>query len=215
MRYFCALLPVLLLVLPTTASEPPTDLDLEELARWMTGSFSSEAQSLADADFRHIVLHMARMWTERDDGIWLYVEQAVAEAPERPYRQRVYRLRRVGEDLFGSTVFTFSNPQSRTGDWREDSPLADLHPSDLSERDGCTIFMKRRADGAFEGSTLGRLCSSTLRGATWASSEVVITADLLVSWDRGWDDSGAQVWGAEKGGYRFDRIEPPSDQVPD
>jgi len=61
------------------------------------------------------------------------------------------------------------------------------------------------ADGAFAGSTLSRMCGSSLRGATWASSEVVITADGMVSWDRGWDDTGAQVWGAEKAGYRFDR----------
>jgi hypothetical protein len=25
----------------------------------------------------------------------------------------------------------------------------------------------------------------------------------IVSWDRGFDASGAQVWGAEKGGYIF------------
>ena len=80
-------------------------------------------------------------------------------------------------------------------------------PSDLTERVGCTIYLKRRDDGAFEGSTLGRLCTSTLRGASWASSEVVITESGLVSWDRGWDEAGAQVWGAEKAGYRFDRIQ--------
>jgi CpeT protein len=25
----------------------------------------------------------------------------------------------------------------------------------------------------------------------------------LLSWDRGWDVNGKQVWGAEKGGYIF------------
>jgi hypothetical protein len=189
------------------AVEPTADPDLQQLAQWMTGSFSSEAQSLADSDFLHIVLHMARIWPERTDGVWLYVEQAIAEAADRPYRQRVYHLRRVGEDVFGSTVYSFEESPSRVGAWRETSPLADLGPNDLSQRQGCTIMMKRRADGAFEGSTLGRLCSSKLRGATWASSEVVITADRLVSWDRGWDDSATQIWGAEKSGYQFDRIE--------
>lgn len=182
------------------------DADLQDLTSWMTGSFSSETQSLDDDDFFHIELHMTRIWPDRADGVWLYVEQAAADSADRPYRQRVYHLRRVGEDLFASSVFTFHDPLKYAGAWALDSPLTDLSPSDLEEREGCTIYLVRRADGAFEGSTLGRLCTSNLRGATWASSEVVITADGLVSWDRGWDDDGKQVWGAEKAGYRFDRL---------
>jgi CpeT protein len=81
----------------------------------------------------------------------------------------------------------------RSRAWRREAPLADLGPDDLTEREGCTIYLLQRADGAFEGSTLGRLCTSTLRGATWATSEVVITADGMVSWDRGWNDDGEQV----------------------
>jgi hypothetical protein len=26
---------------------------------------------------------------------------------------------------------------------------------------------------------------------------------MMVSWDRGFDKEGKQVWGAQKGGYRF------------
>lgn len=187
------------------ASEPVGDGELQELGAWMTGSFSSAAQSQADEDFHHIVLHMARIWPDRTDGIWLYVEQAVASAAEKPYRQRVYHVRGVGEGLFASSVFTFADPLERAGAWQKASPLSDLSPEDLEARQGCTIYLEQRADNLFEGSTLGRLCTSSLRGATWASSEVVIGPDGLVSWDRGWDDDGLQVWGAEKAGYRFDR----------
>lgn len=203
MRSFVALALAALLS-PVAAA---ADSELELLSHWMTGSFSSEAQATEDADFHHIVLHMVRIWPDSPDGVWLYVEQAAAEASDRPYRQRVYHLRRVGEDVFASSVFTFAEPLTRAGAWQQESPLADLSPADLEERDGCTIYLKRRADGAFEGSTLGRLCTSTLRGSTWASSEVVIKADGLVSWDRGWGDAGEQIWGAEKAGYRFDRIQ--------
>lgn len=202
MRCAAAVL-ALSLVVPCVGAADP---DLDRLAEWMTGSFSSEAQAAEDPDFRHIVLHMARIWKQRGDGIWLYVEQAAAESAGSPYRQRVYHVRRVGEDLFASSVFTFENPLSRAGAWRDESPLADLSPEDLEARQGCTIYLLERSDGAFEGSTLGRLCRSELRGATWASSEVVIDAEGMVSWDRGFDDAGAQVWGAEKAGYRFERM---------
>ncbi len=202
MRFFATALFLSVLVSPVGAADP----QLERLAGWMSGSFSSAAQAGEDPDFRHIVLHMARIWKQRGDGIWLYVEQAAAESAGSPYRQRVYHVRRVGEDLFASSVFTFENPLSRAGAWRDESPLADLSPEDLEARQGCTIYLLERSDGAFEGSTLGRLCRSELRGATWASSEVVIDAEGMVSWDRGFDDAGAQVWGAEKAGYRFERM---------
>jgi hypothetical protein len=188
------------------SAEPTADRELDTLIWWMTGSFSSEAQSQEDTDFLHIVLHMKRIWPERTDGVWLYVEQAVASAANRPYRQRVYHVRRVGEDLFASSVYAFDDPLERAGAWREESPLTDLSPTGLKPRVDCTIYLKLRPDGAFEGSTLGRLCSSKLRGSTWASSEVVIGPGGLVSWDRGWDDKGTQKWGSAKAGYRFDRV---------
>jgi hypothetical protein len=181
------------------------DPELDRLVGWMCGSFSSAVQAAEDPEFRTIVLHVVRIWPHRQDGAWLYVEQAAAESAAQPYRQRVYRLRRVGEDVFASSVYTFADPLSRAGAWRAEAPLADLPPEALEAREGCTIYLVARRDGAFEGSTLGRLCRSELRGATWASSEVVITAGGMLSWDRGWNDAGEQVWGAEKGAYRFER----------
>lgn len=210
MKSFAIIAVAALCVSGAFAEDQAADPELDQLARWMTGSFSSQAQSESDPDFFHIVLHMARIWPDRTDGIWLYVEQAAADSADKPYRQRVYHVRRVGEDLFGSSVYTCPDPLSRTGSWNKTAPFSDLDPSDLTARAGCTIYLKHRDDDKFEGSTLGRLCTSNLRGSTWASSEVVVGEDALVSWDRGWDDSGVQVWGAEKAGYRFDRV-PASD----
>jgi len=42
-----------------------------------------------------------------------------------------------------------------------------------------------------------------MRGASYASSEVTLTATELNTWDRGYDAGGAQVWGSTKGPYRF------------
>jgi len=59
-----------------------------------------------------------------------------------------------------------------------------------------------RTEG-FVGGTEGKGCASDLRRATYATSEVVVKLDHLTSWDRGFDKSDRQVWGAEKGGYVF------------
>ena len=61
----------------------------------------------------------------------------------------------------------------------------------------------RPAGDGFEGSTNGKQCPSNLRGAAYATSVVTIRPDGMLSWDRGFDDKGQQVWGATKAGYQF------------
>jgi len=68
------------------------------------------------------------------------------------------------------------------------------------------VILRKTADGVFEGSTVGKGCASELRGASYATSEVRITPEQLLSWDRGFDAQGKQVWGATKGGYVFKKI---------
>ena len=58
------------------------------IAGWMAGSYSSAAQSQSDSEYKNIVLHMKPIWMDRTDGRWLYVEQAMQEAADKPYRQR-------------------------------------------------------------------------------------------------------------------------------
>lgn len=186
-----------------SADDEASDLDL--LTEWMTGTFSSAAHAMEDPDFFDISLHMTAIWTDRQDGRWLYVEQAVSGAQDHPYRQRVYRVTEVAPGLFESRVYTMPDPSAVIGAWRAEAPLIDLTPDDLEERVGCSIVMRRR-DQSFVGSTLAWLCSSTLRGASYATSEVMITPDGMVSWDRGFAEDQQQVWGSVKGGSVFDRI---------
>ena len=193
------------LVLAGLAARPAAaaDDDFAVLTDWMSGSFSSAAQAAADSSFLDIRLHMQPVWTGRDDGAWFYVEQSVGWAPDKPYRQRVYHVHELEDGRFASEVYELPDPDARVGAWKLDRPLADLGPADLSPREGCVVYLERRDDGAFVGGTRGRECRSALRGATWASTEIEITADRMVSWDRGWNDEGQQVWGSERGGYVF------------
>lgn len=195
----------ILLLTPIVGADDDDGDALDTLATWMTGSFSSAAQAAEDPEFFDISLHMAQIWSDRTDGRWLYVEQAVAEHQDRPYRQRVYRLRELVPGLFESRVYTLPDPTAVIGAWREEAPLAELEPSALEERDGCEILLRIRGE-TFAGSTLASLCSSGLRGASYATSEVLVTPDGLISWDRGFAADGSQVWGATTGGYVFDRI---------
>ena len=102
------------------------DSDLETLATWMTGSFSSEAHAKSDSEIKNITLEMARIWPDRDDGVWLYVEQAAAENKKKPYRQRVYRLTAHPDGSFRSDVYTLPTPDKHVGQYKKDEPLKKL-----------------------------------------------------------------------------------------
>lgn len=193
--------------LASTERTAAPDSRLELLTRLMTGAFSSAAQASAQPeDFRDIRLAMAPVWRSRTDGTWLYVEQAAATSLQEPYRQRIYRLSHVGGDLFESQVFELPQPERFVGAAAKPETLDALEPGALIPREGCAIVLRAMPDGTFVGSTLGRLCASTLRGATYATSEAVIGPGGLVTLDRGWNDAGEQVWGSTAGGYRFDRV---------
>ena len=162
-----------------------------------------------DPDFLDIRLVMVRIWKGRTDAVWLYVEQATASTPDAPYRQRVYRVAALGEGFFESRVYSLDQPAAAVGAWKKPDPLAELTPEKLLPRDGCSLVLRRQGD-AFVGSTLANLCPSERKGAAYATSEASITADSLRSWDRGFDASGKQVWGSEKGPYIFRKLGPPA-----
>jgi len=93
------------------------------------------------------------------------------------------------------------------GEWEKEESLAELSLESISLKAGCEIFLKCKDDDSFTGSTLCRECPSSLHGASYATSEVKITDKQLISWDRGFDENGKQIWGAMKGGYIFDKLD--------
>jgi hypothetical protein len=186
------------------------DTGLKELASWMSGRYSSANQAKKDADFFAISLVMRRIWRAAGDtGYWLYVEQAMEG--QTPYRQRVYRLERVSATTLVSKVYELrpSDAQKAVGAWKEKDPLAWLKPTELAEKDGCGVYLTKHASGtAYTGETKEKTCLTSYQGASYTTSRVELTASQLASWDRGWDTSGVQVWGAVKGPYIFDKLEP-------
>ncbi len=190
------------------ASDPAKDLDA--LVSLMAGSFSSQEQSKADPEFFDIRLHMTRIWPERKDGRWLYVEQATAQALDKPYRERVYRVSaEAGKSgAFVSEVFMLPGvPLAYAGAWKDTNKLVGITPEQLTLKSGCTVYLARQPDGTYTGGTRGDGCASDLRGASYATSEVTITSAGLKTWDRGYDKDKKQVWGAVKGGYEFKRVQ--------
>lgn len=177
---------------------------VDRLATWLSGSFSSAAQAARDSSYYDVRLHVIPIWTTRTDGPWLYVEQAMGAQLDKPYRQRVYQLRALDDGRLESRVFELPQPEAAVGAWRSAAafPLAD--PQSLLPREGCDVVLRDEGE-RFVGSTNGKDCTSNLRGASYATSEVTLDANAIHSWDRGYDSAGQQVWGATAGAYEFVR----------
>ncbi len=198
---------VLSCIYSTSAQPLSSDTTLHRLVMYMEGAFSSQEQSLRDTSYYDIRLHIKRIWNNRNDAYWLYVEQAVAKFIEKPYRQRVYKVTRLSADTLVSSVYEIYSPLRFAGAWKDSSPLTSLTPDSIVERKGCSVFLVKNSNGDFAGGTKPNTCYSDLRGARFATSEVVITRKMLLSWDRGLGLKGEHVWGATKGGYEFIKLE--------
>ncbi len=178
--------------------------ETEELAVLMTGSFSSAAQAGADTNYYNISLHMYPIWPN-EEADYLYVEQAVATMLNKPYRQRVYKLERLSDGGYLSSVYELANDSLFIGMWKKPTYFDKYSPDDLIKREGCGVYLFANGDGTYTGSTKGQSCESTISGAKYATSIVDIQPEQISSWDQGFDTEGKQVWGAENGPYVFKR----------
>lgn len=177
--------------------------DLQKLNKIMAGEFNSEQQSKNDSDYFHITLKMKPIKPLQPNGYWFYVEQSMAKAQEKPYRQRVYHLYIQDDTTIVSKVYEIKSANQYINGWKDDNKLKTINTDSLIDRQGCGIYLHKIKRNTFAGSTPNKECLSSLRGAAYATSEVIVFKDKLISWDRGWDKNDKQVWGATKGGYIF------------
>jgi CpeT protein len=174
------------------------------LKQYMTGSFSSELQSKNDSDYFDIRLRMEPIWASSDEEFFLYVEQAMSTAMDKPYRQRIYRVVKESDDRFVSYIYSMRAPECFVGKSGSDAVFGSITRDSLRALDGCEVRLLFNPKlNQFEGSTGERSCPSSRSGATYTTSKVVIRETGMNSWDQGWNDAGTQVWGATKGGYEF------------
>ena len=192
---------IIVLLFISCASQKTGDNNLNALYTMMQGSYDSSQQAKNDESYYDISLEMQPIWKDYD-GKWLFVEQALSSNKEKPYRVRVYEIKRIDNNKFVSEVYTIENEERFYGAYKNKQLLKNLTPEDILLKEGCGVILKKTENG-FEGKTGNNTCKSSLRGANYAQSQVSITQNKIMSWDQGFDEEGNQVWGAEKGGYVF------------
>ena len=189
----------------TTSTKIKEDTDLKELFSLMQGSYNSEIQSQVDSTYYNISLHMYPIW--EDKGNYLYVEQALNSMQNKPYRQRIYEVKRLNDSMFSSAVYNLNVDSLWIGKWKTPNAFDSISLNEIALKEGCEVILKRISKNHYMGKTGDTTCVSTMRGASYARSEVEILEDKIMSWDRGFDSEGNYVWGAEKGPYIFNKLD--------
>lgn len=175
-----------------------------ELEAQLVGTYDSSAQAKEDREFYDILLTMCPVELPELGERVLYVEQALHETPDEPYRQRFYALEAGdSENVAVSRIFEAERSRSLIGTCADPAAL-DVDADKITELAGCEVVLTWDGE-AWTGGTIEDRCLNDYQGATYATSEIHLDDDALVSWDRGWTAEDEHIWGATSGGYIFDR----------
>lgn len=178
---------------------------LDDYVELATGTFSSAAQAATDSRYDAVTWHIAEIWPGREsDARWLYTESWI-DGAESPYMQRISRVSLEDDGSLLAQRYRVPGDADVTGGWQDIARFNDVDPDDLVYVEGCDGTLVRAGTNRFEGSTAGKRCTSRYKGASYAISRSIVTADGRTNWDRGFSESGELVWGPAAGGYRFER----------
>jgi len=189
-----------------SAQNSSKDKDLKKLVEWMTGNFDTFAQvnadEEADAKYRHIraTLQVVPIKINGlNDALALYIENAAAETRTKPYRQRVYVLRRQNGKIIVE-IHKISKPEDFINAHKNPKLLESLTLERLTHEQGCDMTFQKVNSKLYKGSAgADKTCKSTLRGATHTVSNTEITPTRITNLDQGFDDQGNHKWGPPPG----------------
>lgn len=195
-----------LVALPAAAGDT-----LNDYLELRLGSFTSADQAAMDDRYDEAIWHVSRIWQEsqnsagtNDNQAWTYLEAWLAGA-DKPYLQRVSLTALQDDGSLVSNSYRIEEPDRFIG-LHADKPAPDRADTTLISTEGCTSTIVRTGRKRFEGGTHGKGCSNAYKGASYAISRSTLFEGGIGNWDRGFANSGEQVWGPVSGGYRFTRL---------
>ncbi|MEO0998403.1 MAG: CpcT/CpeT family chromophore lyase [Pseudomonadota bacterium] len=194
---------LMLLLLAGAASAANAQTALDDYVALATGSFDSAAQAARDSRYDTAIWHIAEAPALAGDGQrWLYAENWI-QGSDKPYRQRLVRLRSDNGGVVLAASFRLPEPEAYIGAWQSPAAFDGFDIDTLTGIEGCESVITRAGAQRFESTTQGHQCKNSYKGAAYVLSRSVLTAGKMVNWDRGFSTDGELVWGPAAGGYEF------------
>ncbi|MEB3354327.1 MAG: chromophore lyase CpcT/CpeT [Cyanobacteriota bacterium] len=188
---------------------------LERLVRMLSGGFSNQEQAFENPPLYAHILVKFRPLPQLAAGS-LLLEQSYAINPAAPYRIRVLRAERQGDQLI-------IHNQALVNDQRfwgavDDAQLRNqIQPEDLRPLEGCAYVVKEEGDGFVGEVEPGCRCLVERKGATsYLVSRLELNRDGMKTIDRGHDPvTHEHLWGSLPGPFEFARTDDYSNEIPE
>lgn len=138
---------------------------------------------------------------QSQDSVFLYQEQGIVGSLDQPYRQRFLEI--AASDEIDNVVYSRSYKPDSLEQWINFCSSANKTVS-KSSLGGlvCTVTLKPFLS-IYSGTTPPEGCPAAVRGAVTITNRIILHQDGMDTWDRGFDEAGNQVWGAEDKAYEF------------
>jgi hypothetical protein len=191
------------------------------LAQALAGRFQNREQALAQpAWFVHFTLWIYPIELFAEDSYTFFLEQASAVYAQKPYRQRIMRVRSQGEDLTAE-YYALQNPLSFQGATQASERLHQLTVEDLQPLTGSRLkvmAMEQPGEVRYEARHLpGERCQFEVNGEKKvvelgfdAIAPTSPTNGQAAFWmyDKGIDpETGKATWGALHGAFQLIKVE--------
>ncbi len=192
----------------TTPAAAWSDPEFATIAGLLTGSWKSSKPVAVGTQSFDILMNVAPVAIS-DVPDAMYAEIARSDAPDKPYRQAIWRLyRRQGQVRLQTLEFRRKGGEfgSIIGLWAAPEAFPKISMSDLV---GTLDIALTKAGEGYTGKT-PHAFPTAAGGATEMTSEISFDANAFTSADRGFDAAGSVVWGPAAGeSYGFARVASP------
>jgi hypothetical protein len=179
------------------------------LARYMAGEFGNREQAIADPVwYVNLRLWQRPIPNSGLTGIALFAEQANIININKPYRQRILNLRELDGNI-QVHYYAFENPALWQGAATRPEQLQQLSVADLIPLPDCALKVNLHTNiYTAELPADAKCCFSYLGETKQVSLGFSASASEFLSYDKGIDIiTGASLWGAIAGAYRFTKIQ--------
>ena len=176
----------------------------DAVATRLEGVMTTSVQLKNDAPAIKVQMTTCRVTVPQSiDSIFLYQEQGIVGSLEQPYRQRFLEI--ATSDTADDVVYSYSYKPDNMASWINfcNSETKAVSKSSLGKL-VCTVTLKPYLS-IYSGTTPPEGCPASVRGAVTITNRIILHQDGMDTWDRGFDESGNQVWGAKDQAYEFRR----------
>jgi hypothetical protein len=163
--------------------------DLLLFKKVFSGSFDNSLQVKKDTSTPFLSINIVPIWEEYySDGIWFYEE--VHGHHEKILFQRFYCIQEYRKGNFELSVYDIENPTSLEGAYKNLGAFEYLTPDDLRLYPECAIYLTKKGESDFVGSTVRQNCEYGKRNGKYRTTNLRVTPKKIVRSDRifGWEN---------------------------